>query len=399
MNPPPNLFVYLGEGKMDFELPENIRLMRDTVRRFIKNELEPISQKVEEEDKIPEGIVQKMRDLGLFGLAIPEEYGGMGLNTLGEIILNEEFGRTNACFRSRFGTNNGIGSQGILMDGTPEQKEKYLPRIASGEWTAAFALTEPNAGSDAANIQTKAVKKGDVYLLNGLKHFITNGNIADVVTVMAVTDKEKRAKGVTAFIVEKTFPGYSIGKIDRKMGHHGNQTAEIVFEDCEVPSANIIGGEEGKGFVTAMKVVEKGRIGMAAVCVGTADHCMELSIAHSKQRVQFGKPICANQAIQWMLADMAISVYAGRQMVYHTAWCRDQKQRVIQQAAMCKVFCTEMANRVADSALQIYGGMGYMKESPIERVYRDIRLTRIYEGTSEIQRMVIARELLKDGRV
>ncbi len=381
---------------MDYELPENLRLMRDSARRFVKNELEPISQKVEEEEKVPESVVQKMREMGFFGLSIPEEYGGMGLGTLGECVMNEEFGKTNACFRSRFGTNNGIGSQGILIDGTPEQKEKYLPRIASGEWTAAFALTEPNAGSDAANIQTKAEKKGDVYLLNGLKHFITNGDIADVSTVMAVTDKTKGPRGVTAFIVEKTFPGYSVGKIDKKMGIHGNNTSEIVFEDCQVPAKNIIGLQEGRGFSTAMKVLEKGRITIGATCVGTAQYCLDLSIAHSKQRVQFGKPICVNQAIQWMLADMAISIYTARQIVYHTAWCRDQKQKVTQQAAMVKVYCTEMVNRVVDSALQIHGGMGYMKESPIERIYRDMRLFRIFEGTSEVQRMVISRELLKD---
>ena len=381
---------------MDFELPENVRLMRDTVRRFVKNELEPIAQQVEKEEKIPEEVVQKMRDLGLFGQSIPEEYGGMGLNTLAECVLSEEIGRVNSCFRSRFSTNNGIGSQGILIDGTPAQKEKYLPKIASGEWTAAFALTEPNAGSDAANLQTKAVKKGDVYLLNGLKHFITNGDIADVATVMAVTDKEKGAKGVTAFIVEKTFPGFSVGKIDEKMGVHGNNTAELVFEDCQVPAENIIGGVEGRGFVTAMKVLEKGRITIAASAVGTAQYCLDVSTSYAKQRVQFGKPIAANQAIQWMLADMAISIYAGRQMVHHTAWCRDQKQRVTQQAAMVKVYCSEMVNRVADAALQIHGGMGYMKESPIERIYRDMRLVRIFEGTSEVQRMVIARELLKD---
>jgi acyl-CoA dehydrogenase len=381
---------------MDYEFPENLRLMRDTARRFVKNELEPISQKVEEEEKVPESVVQKMREMGFFGLSIPEEYGGMGLGTLGECVMNEEFGKSNACFRSRFGTNNGIGSQGILIDGTPEQKEKYLPRIASGEWTAAFALTEPNAGSDAANIQTKAEKKGDVYLLNGLKHFITNGDIANVSTVMAVTDKTKGPRGVTAFIVEKTFPGYSVGKIDKKMGIHGNNTSEIVFEDCQVPAKNIIGLQEGRGFSTAMKVLEKGRITIGATCVGTAQSCLDLSIAHSKQRVQFGKPICANQAIQWMLADMAISIYTARQIVYHTAWCRDQKQKVTQQAAMVKVYCTEMVNRVVDSALQIHGGMGYMKESPIERIYRDMRLFRIFEGTSEVQRMVISREMLKD---
>ena len=381
---------------MDYPLPEKVQHLRDTVRRFIRNELEPLSQKVEEEEKIPEEIVQKMRNLGLFGLSIPEEYGGVGLSTLGECVLLEDFGRVNACFSIRFKANIGIGSQGILIDGTPEQKKKYLPPIASGEWTAAFALTEPNAGSDSGNIQTKAVKKGGIYLLNGLKHFITHGDIADVVTVMAVTDKEKGPRGITAFIVERTFPGYSVGKIDRKMGTHGSNTTEIIFEDCEVPIENVIGGVEGRGFSTAMKVLEKGRINIGASCVGTAQYCLDLSIAHSKQRVQFGKPISDNQAIQWMLADSAISIYAGRQMLYHTAWCRDQKKPVTQEAAMVKVYCTEMVNRVVDAALQIHGGMGYMKESPIERIYRDVRLFRIFEGTSEVQRMVIARELLKD---
>ena len=381
---------------MDYTLPENVRLMRETVRRFVKNDLEPLSQQVEEQDKIPEAIVQKMRELGLFGLSIPEEYGGLGISTLGECVLMEEFGPVNISFRTRIATNNGIGSQGILIDGTPEQKQKYLPRLASGEWTGAFALTEPEAGSDAANIQTQAVKGGDIYYLNGLKHYITNGDVANVITVMAVTDKAKGARGVTAFIVEKTFPGFSVGRIDRRMGIRGINTCELVFKDCQVPAKNIIGGEEGKGFATAMKVLDKGRITIAAICVGTAQYVLDLSTAYSKQRVQFGKPISANQAIQWMLADMAISVYAGRQMVHHVARCRDQKQRVTQQAAMVKVFCTEMVNRAADSALQIHGGMGYMKESPIERVYRDVRLTRIFEGTSEVQRMIIARELLKD---
>jgi acyl-CoA dehydrogenase len=382
---------------MDYTLPENVQLLRDTVRSFIKNDLEPLSQKVEEEEKIPENIVQKMRDLGLFGMAIPKEYGGLGLNTLGECVLSEEFGRVNACFRIRFSANNGIGSQGILIDGTSEQKRRYLPRIASGEWTTAFALTEPNAGSDSGNIQTKAVKKGGIYLLNGVKQFITHGDIADVVTVMAVTNKEKGPRGITAFIVERTFPGYSVGKIDRKMGTHGSNTSEIVFEDCQVPIENVIGGVEGRGFATAMKALDKSRITIAASCVGTAQYCLDLSIAYSKQRVQFDKPISANQAIQWMLADSAISIYAGRQMVYHTAWCRDQKQRVTQQAAMVKVYCTEMVNRIAAAALQIQGRIGYIKGSPIERIYRDMRVFRIFEGTSEIQRMVIAKELLRDG--
>ncbi|MBC7357313.1 MAG: acyl-CoA dehydrogenase family protein [Desulfacinum sp.] len=384
---------------MDFTIPENLRMMQETVRRFVERDLEPISRQVEDEDRIPEETVQKMRDLGLFGLAIPEEYGGLGLGVLGECLVYQELSKTNACFRSRIGTNNGIGSQGIVIDGTEEQKQKYLPKLASGEWTACFALTEPEAGSDAAAIRTRAELKGDHWVLNGKKHFITNGDIADVATVFAVTDPQKRARGgITAFIVERTFPGYSVGIIERKMGLRGNHTAELVFEDCIVPRENVIGGEAmvGQGFKTAMKVLDKGRLTMGASAVGTAEKLLELSIDYAKQRVQFGKPIAEFQAIQFMLADMATQIYAARNMLYHAAWLRDQRgTAVVREASMVKLFCTEMVNRVADMAVQIHGGMGYMKDYPIERFYRDVRLTRIYEGTSEIQRLVIARELLK----
>jgi len=385
---------------VDFTIPENYRMMAETVRRFVERELEPISKQVEEEDRIPEEVVQKMRELGLFGLSIPEEYGGLGLGTLGECIVYEELSKTNACFRTRIGTNNGIGSQGILIDGTEEQKRKYLPKIASGEWTACFALTEPEAGSDAANIKTRAELKGDHWVLNGRKCFITNGNIADVATVFAVTDPQKRAKGgITAFIVEKTFPGFYVGTIEKKMGLRGSHTAELIFEDCIVPRENVIGGDQmiGYGFKTAMKVLDKGRLTMGACAVGAAQKLLELSIKYAKQRVQFGRPIAEFQAIQFMLAEMATNIYAARQMVYHAAWLRDQRgTSVIKEASMVKLFCTEMVNRVADMALQIHGGMGYMKDYPIERFYRDVRLMRIYEGTSEIQKIVIARELLKE---
>ncbi|MGC8719957.1 MAG: acyl-CoA dehydrogenase family protein [Thermodesulforhabdaceae bacterium] len=385
---------------MDFTIPENYRMMAETVRRFVERELEPISKQVEEEDRIPEEVVQKMRELGLFGLSIPEEYGGLGLGTLGECIVYEELSKTNACFRTRIGTNNGIGSQGILIDGTEEQKRKYLPKIASGEWTACFALTEPEAGSDAANIKTKAELKGDHWVLNGRKCFITNGDIADVATVFAVTDPQKRAKGgITAFIVEKTFPGFYVGTIEKKMGLRGSHTAELVFEDCIVPRENVIGGDAmiGQGFKTAMKVLDKGRLTMGACAVGAAQKLLELSVKYAKQRVQFGRPIAEFQAIQFMLAEMATNIYAARQMVYHAAWLRDQRgTSVIKEASMVKLFCTEMVNRVADMALQIHGGLGYMKDYPIERFYRDVRLMRIYEGTSEIQKIVIARELLKE---
>lgn len=385
---------------MDFNIPEDMRMMINSVRRFVERELEPISQQVEEEDRIPDEIVQKMRELGLFGLSIPEEYGGLGFGVLKECLVYEELSKTNACFRTRVSTNNGIGSQGIIIDGTEKQKKKYLPKIASGEWTACFALTEPDAGSDAAAIRTRAELKDDHWVINGRKHFITNGDIADVATVFTLTDPEKRAKGgITAFIVERTFPGYNIGKIEKKMGLRGSHTAELIFEDCIVPRENVIGSEDmiGQGFKTAMKVLDRGRLTMGACAVGTAQKLLDLSARYAKQRVQFGRPIAAFQAIQFMLADMATQIYAARQMLYHAAWLRDQRgSAVTKEASMVKLFCTEMVNRIADMAVQIHGGMGYMKECAIERFYRDVRLMRIYEGTSEIQRLVIARQLLKE---
>ena len=385
---------------MDYEIPQELVAMVDTVRRFVKKDLMPISRQVEDEDHIPEDVVQTMRQLGLFGLSIPEEYGGLELGTLGECLVYEAMSKVNACFRTRIGTNNGIGSQGIVIDGTPEQKEKYLPRLASGEWMGCFALTEPEAGSDAANIQTTADIEGDTWVLNGRKHFITNGDIADMATVFALTDREKRAKGgITAFIVQKNFPGFFVGAIERKMGMRGSHTCELIFDNCQVPKENVIGGEAmiGQGFKTAMKTLDKGRLTMGASALGSAQALLDLSLDYAKQRVQFNKPIARFQAIGFMLADMATQIYAGRQMLYHAAWLRDTRgTSVIKEASMVKLFCTEMANRVADMAVQIHGGMGYMKEFPVERFYRDLRLTRIYEGTSEIQRLVIARELLRD---
>lgn len=374
-------------------------MIQETVRRFVVQDLEPISQKVEEEDKIPEEIVQKMRELGLFGLSIPQEYGGLGLSTFGECLVYEELGKTNASFRTRIATNNGIGSMGILFDGTEEQKQKYLPKLASGQWTACFALSEPEAGSDAANIKTTAERHGDYFILNGLKHFITNGDIADLATVIALTDKEKRQRGgITAFLVEKGTEGFYVGTVERKMGLRGSHTAELVFENCKVPVQNVIGGESmiGHGFRTAMKVLDKGRLTIGAACLGAAERMLEMCIRYSKERVQFGRPIGSFQLVQAMLSDMAVDIYAGRQMLYHAAWLRDQGREVVKEASMVKLFCSEMVGRVADRAVQIFGGMGYMKDLPIERFYRDVRLYRIFEGTSEIQRLVIARELLKE---
>ncbi|MFH1135544.1 MAG: acyl-CoA dehydrogenase family protein [Pseudomonadota bacterium] len=384
---------------MNYELPESLRLMVDAVGRFVKRDLDPISDQVEEEDRIPEEIVQKMRDLGLFGLSIPEEYGGLGLGTLGECLVYEELTKANAAFRSRIGTSNGIGSMGILFDGTEEQRRKYLPRIASGEWTTCFALTEPDAGSDAAAIQTFAERVGDDFVINGRKHFITNGDIADLATVIALTDKQKRTKGgITAFAVEKGTPGFYVGKIEQKMGLRGSHTCELIFDDCRVPVSAVIGGEPliGQGFKTAMRVLDKGRLTIGAAALGGAQKLLEMCLDYSKKRVQFGQPICRHQAVGAMLARMATEIYAGRQMLHHAAWLRDQGKNVIKEASMVKLFCTEMACRVADMAVQIFGGMGYMKEARVERFYRDLRLYRIFEGTSEIQQLVIVRELTRD---
>jgi len=385
---------------MDFTIPENLSMMVDTVRRFVKKDLEPISQQVEDDDHIPDEIVAKMAELGLFGLSIPEEYGGLGIGVLGECLVYEELSKVNACFRTRIGTNNGIGSMGIYYDGTEEQKQRYLPRLAAGEWVSCFALSEPEAGSDAANVQTTAVRDGDWWVLNGLKHFITNGDVADMACVFALTDKAKRAKGgITAFIVEKTDPGFFVGTIERKMGMRGSHTTELVFDNCRIPADRVIGGDKniGQGFKTAMKTLDKGRLTMGASALGSAQKLLDLCVDYAKQRVQFGKPIAEFQAIQFMLAEMATQIYAARQMLYHAAWLRDAKgTSIIKEASMVKYFCTEMAGRVADMAVQVFGGMGYMKDFPVERYYRDLRLTRIYEGTSEIQKVVIARELLRD---
>jgi len=373
--------------------------MVETIRRFVKQDLEPISQQVEDEDRIPDHVVQKMRDLGLFGLAIPEEYGGLGLGALGECLVYEELTKTNACFRSRIGTSNGIGSMGILFDGTEEQKQRYLPRIASGEWTACLALSEPEAGSDAGNVQTTAKRGGDRFVINGLKHFITNGDIADVTTVITLTDREKRTRGgITAFVVEKGTPGFYVGTIERKMGLRGSHTCELIFDNCRVPVGNVIGGEPmiGHGFNTAMSVLDKGRLTIGSCALGAAQKLLDLSVEYSKERVQFGKPLSRFQSVQNMLADMATEIYASRQMLYHAAWLGDQGKKIIKEASMVKLFCTEMACRVADNAVQIFGGMGYMRDFPVERFYRDLRLYRIYEGTSEIQRLVISRELVRN---
>jgi acyl-CoA dehydrogenase len=380
---------------MDFDIPDELQLLARTVRDFVETRLVPIEKEVEDSDEIPEGIVREMAGLGFFGLPFPEEYGGAGAGDLGYCLALEQFGRTSAAFSNLIGAHTSIGSMSIYLGGTDEQKRRYLPDLTAGRKIAAFSLTEPSSGSDAASIQTTARKTGERWVLNGTKIWVTNGPIADVVVVYAANDRAKGARGgITAFIVERDFKGFRVGKVDEKMGLRGSKTGELIFEDCEVPEENVL-GEVGAGFRTALGALDIGRVSLSAGAVGTSQHLLELGIAHAKRRKQFGQPIAANQAIQWMLADSAVEIHAARLMVYDAAAKLDRGMRVSREAAMVKVYASELANRVADRMLQIHGGMGYMKDSPVERAYRDARILRIYEGTSEVQRMIIAEELLR----
>jgi acyl-CoA dehydrogenase len=379
---------------VDQEL-EQFSLIRRTVRNFVEQEVDPLAQQIEERESIPGELLAKSAGIGLFGLSIPQEYGGMGLDMVGKVSVYEELGRTSNAFASVIGCHNGIGSVGIVELGNKEQKERYLPKMAEGQLLGAFALTEPAAGSDAANLKTTAVKKGDRYILNGTKHFITNGDLAGVFTVMAVTDKEKGSKGITSFIVERDWKGFSIGKLEKKMGLLGSHTAELIFEDLEVPEENRL-GEEGQGYVNALKILANGRAGLAARNLGSCQKLLEICLEYSLQRVQFGKPIFENQIIQHYLANMAIEIEALRSLTYDVARKIDRGEKVIKEAAMVKAFGSEVFGRVADLAVQIHGGMGYMRECAVERFYRDARIARIYEGTSEIQRNIIAAQLKKE---
>ncbi len=378
---------------------ETLNQLLDTISRFVRERLVPAEERVAEEDAIPADILQEMKDLGLFGLSIPEEYGGLGLTMEEEVLVAFEIGKTSPAFRSIFGTNNGIGAQGILIDGTEEQKRKYVPRLATGELIGSFCLTEPDVGSDAASLKTRADRDGDHYVLNGTKRFITNGPVAGLYTVMARTDQNNTgAGGITAFIVEGDTPGLIRGKPDRKMGQHGAHTCDIIFENCRVPAENIIGLKEGQGFKTAMKVLDRGRLHISAVCVGVAERLIEDALRYAMERKQFGKPIVEHQLIQAMLADSKTEAYAARTMVLDAARRKDEGENVSMQAACCKLFCAEMVGRVADRAVQIFGGAGYIADYGIERFYRDVRLFRIYEGTTQIQQIVVARSMVREAQ-
>jgi len=335
-------------------------------------------------------------------LTVPESYGGLELTMEEEVMVMLAMGQTSPCFRSLFGTTVGIGSQGILFDGTAEQKAKYLPKLATGELIASFALTEPDAGSDAASLRTTAIRgtdaEGDHYIVNGTKRYITNSPQAGIFTLMARTNPaDKGAGGVSAFIVEANTPGITIGKVDKKMGQRGAHTADVIFENCRVPASQLIGDKEGQGFKTAMKVLEKGRIHIAAICVGVAERMQRDALNYAIDRKQFGQSIAEFQLVQAMLADSQAEIYAARCMVIDAARKRDEGLVVATEASCCKLFASEMCGRVADRALQIFGGAGYLSEYGIERFYRDVRLFRLYEGTSQIQQIVIARNLVREA--
>lgn len=369
----------------------------DTVRRFVAERLRPIEAEVAETDRVPDDVLAEMRALGLFGLTIPEEYGGLDLSMEDECLVGIELGRTSPAFRSAFGTNVGIGSQGLVMFGTDEQKRKWLPGIASGEIVTSFALTEPEAGSDSAAVQTRATRDGDAYVLNGSKRYITNANRAGLFTVMARTNPDiKGGAGVSAFLVPRDLPGLSIGKPEKKMGQQGAHICDVIFDNVRVPAENRL-GDEGEGFKVAMQVLDRGRLHISSVCIGVAERLLADCVAYAAERKQFGQPIASFQLIQGMIADSKTEAMAARALTLESARKRDAGQNVTLEAAAAKYYASEMVGRVADRAVQIFGGAGYVADYGIERLYRDVRIFRIYEGTSQIQQIVIARETMKRG--
>ncbi|WP_241060508.1 acyl-CoA dehydrogenase family protein [Achromobacter xylosoxidans] len=374
---------------------ETLTLLLDAVRRFVHERLIPAEDELAASGQVPPDIVAEMRELGLFGLSISPDHGGLGLTMEEEVKVVFELGQTSPAFRSLAGTNIGIGSQAIVLAGTDEQRARYLPRLASGELIGSFALTEPDAGSDAMALRLSAERDGDHYVLNGTKRYITNAPIAGLFSVMARTAPERRANSISCFLVEAGTPGLIIGKPDKKMGQAGALTSDVAFDNCRVPASALLGGEEGNGFRTSMRVLDKGRLHISALCVGIADRLLRDAVKYATERKQFGQPIAEFQLIQAMIADSQAELYAARCMVLDAARLRDRGENTTMQAACCKLYATEMVGRVADRAVQIHGGAGYMSEYAVERFYRDVRLFRIFEGTSQIQQLVIAREVIK----
>ncbi len=378
---------------MHFELTEEQRMTREMVRDFAENEIKPLAQERDHTGEFPWELIRKMGPLGLLGLPISEEYGGAGADTVCYAIAVEEIARVCGSTAITVAAHTSLGTYPIYRFGSDEQKRKYLPRLASGQALAAFGLTEPEAGSDAGATRTRAVLQGDEWVLNGQKIFITNGSIAEVVIVTAVTDPEKGTRGISNFIVEKGTPGFRPGRDEEKMGLKASVTSELFLEDCRLPKENFL-GQPGEGYKQFLITLDGGRISIGAMALGLAQGAYERALAYSKERVQFGRPIAKFQAIQWMLADMATEIEAARLMIYRSAWLKDQGVRFTKEAAMAKLYASEVAERACFKAVQIHGGYGYMREYDVERMYRDQRLCTIGEGTSEVQRLVIARQIL-----
>ncbi|MGR3766169.1 acyl-CoA dehydrogenase [Rossellomorea sp. NS-SX7] len=377
---------------MELRFTEEQQMMRKMVRDFAETEIQPFVEKMEE-GHFPSEILNKMAELGLMGITIPEKYGGSEMDFTSYIIAIHELSKVSATIGVILSVHTSVGTNPILYFGNEEQKQKYIPKLASGEYLGAFCLTEPSAGSDAKSLKTKAEKRGDHYVLNGSKVFITNGGEADTYIVFAVTDPSKGSRGVSAFIVEKDTPGLIIGKDEHKMGLHGSRTVQLTFEDMKVPVENLL-GQEGEGFKIAMANLDVGRIGIAAQALGIAEGAFDYATAYAKERVQFGKPIAAQQGIGFKLADMATAVEGSKLLVYRAADLRAQGISCGKEASMAKLFASKTAVEVTTEAIQVYGGYGYTKEYPVERLFRDAKVTEIYEGTSEIQRMVIGKNLL-----
>lgn len=374
---------------MNLELTMEQKMIQKMVREFTENEVKPIAAETDRTSQYPAETIDKLFRYGVMGMCVPKEYGGAGADVLSAALAVEELSKYCASTGDIVATHNGLCCDPILDNGTEEQKKKYLPMLTTGKCVGAFALTEPNAGSDASKGQTVARLEGDHYVLNGSKIFITNGYVADIFVVFAMTDKSQGNRGISAFIVEKSFPGFSVGKHEVKMGLHGSPTAEIVFQDCIVPKENLL-GKEGKGFKIAMQTLDGGRIGIAAQALGIAEGAMNEAIEYTKSRVQFGKPISKFQNTQFILADMAVGCEAGRFLMYDAAEKKQNGIRYTKEAAMAKLFCSEHANRTVTKALQALGGYGYTNDYPLERMMRDAKITEIYEGTSEVQRIVIS---------
>jgi butyryl-CoA dehydrogenase len=379
---------------MNFELSEEQELIQKMVKEFAASDVAPIAAEIDHEHRFPEELLPKMAELGLMGVPFPEEFGGAGADYVSYTIVLEELARVCASTSVIVSSHTSLGTWPIFEYGTPAQKEKHLHALTSGEKLSAFALTEPAAGTDAASGKTTAVLDGDEYALNGSKIFITNGGYADIYIVTAMTDPDKGARGISAFIVEKDTPGFTVGEREHKMGIKASSTTPLYFSDCRIPKDALL-GREGNGFKIAMQTLDGGRIGIAAQALGIAQGALDASIAYAKERVQFGKPIATLQAIQWMIADMATEIDAARLLVYRAAWHKDNNLPYGKEAAMAKLFASETATRVAGKAIQIHGGYGFTESYPVERAYRDAKITEIYEGTSEVQRMVIAGSLLR----